>query len=349
MLLSLLSPVFESWPCASCFCVFAEELWLQNTTKPPLCAGASDNVQLQAARETQALAQDCLASAVLMWNQMVLQWCFALRFLGLLKSRKLGRRETISGWKHTQLTNRVCTSSPVHSLGRNVTLAFPTGATLGPSTQEPCRERGHADSGRPTNPAPGQMGKKTGTQNRIMLYRRFFFSKINPNNHQLVLISVCRWIDFEQKSSNRCLSAALQEAERQLSTWNSPMGFTARKAVPCQAGPQPESCALPMTTAVALPALGAFLWGITRHGCALGAGIKSALSFHILRTVCKLGKCGGRHKKRAGTDKARLSQVSSGGRTEPVLSSQWSFGNKKQRWSASYRFYLLRSPWFLTT
>jgi len=25
----------------------------------------------------------------------------------------------------------------------------------------------------------GQMGKETGTQNRIMLYRRFFFSKIS--------------------------------------------------------------------------------------------------------------------------------------------------------------------------
>lgn len=29
-----------------------------------------------------------------------------------------------------------------------------------------------------------------------------------------------------------------------------------------------------------LHALGASLWGITRHGCALGAGIKSVLSFH---------------------------------------------------------------------
>lgn len=59
----------------------------------------------------------------------------------------------------------------------------------------------------------GQMGKETGTQNRIMLYRRWFFSRTNPHNHQLVLISVYRRIDFQQKSSNRCLGAALQEAE----------------------------------------------------------------------------------------------------------------------------------------
>lgn len=34
MLLSLLCPVLESWPCALCFCIFAEALWVQNTTKP---------------------------------------------------------------------------------------------------------------------------------------------------------------------------------------------------------------------------------------------------------------------------------------------------------------------------
>lgn len=182
-----------------------------------------------------------------------------------------------------------------------------------------------------------------------MLYRRFFFSKINPNNHQLVLISVCRWIDFEQKSSNRCLSAALQEAERQLSTWNSPLGLATQEAVPYQAGPQPWSSTLPMPTAVALPALGASLWGITGHGGALGAGIKAVLSFHSPRTACELGKCGERHKKRAGTDKARLSQVSPGGRTGPVLTSHWYFSNRKQRWFASYRFYLCKSLQFFTT
>lgn len=116
--------------------------------------------------------------------------------------------------------------------------------------------------------------------------------------------------------------------------------------MPCQAGPQPKSCTLPMPTVVALPALGASLWGITGHSCALGAGVKAVLSFHILRTAHEAGKCGGRHKKRARTDKARLSQVSPGGRMGPVLSSQWYFGNRKQRWPASYRFYLLKSPCF---
>lgn len=92
--------------------------------------------------------------------------------------------------------------------------------------------------------------------------------------------------------------------------------------MPQQAGPQPKSCTLPMPTAVALPALGASLWGITGHGCAPEAGIKAVLSLHILRTAHKPRERGERHKRRAGTDKARLSQVSPGGRTGPVLSSQ---------------------------
>lgn len=124
MLLSLPCLVFESWPRALCFCIFAEICGCRMPPNQPLCAGASDNAQLQAARQTPALAGDCLGSAVLMWNQMVFQWCFALRFLGLLKSRKLRRRETISRWKHTQLTNRVCTSSPLCTSGEKCNLGL---------------------------------------------------------------------------------------------------------------------------------------------------------------------------------------------------------------------------------
>lgn len=130
----------------------------------------------------------------------------------------------------------------------------------------------------------GQMGKETGTQNRIMLYRRWFFSRASPHNHQLVLISVYRRIDFQQKSSNRCLGAALQEAEAiihmelTLGTYNPggcsvPSWPTAKELHP----PNVYCCCSSSPRCIPL--------GHQGPGCAVGAGIKAVLSFHILRTA----------------------------------------------------------------
>lgn len=180
MSLGMLCPVFESWPYALCFCrgfVGAEH---HQTSHFVLVPAITHSCRLRG-RVKQAGREMAGKRAGLMWNQMVFQRCFALRFLGSFKSRKLRRRETIGRWKHTRLTNKEFAQvPPVHSLGRNVPSCLPAGAAVGPGAEEPCREWGHVDSGRFTNPAPQTYGKGNRNSKQNNALQKMFFSKINP-------------------------------------------------------------------------------------------------------------------------------------------------------------------------
>lgn len=138
-------------------------------------AGAAQQSSTEAAMGCQCQLTAAGKHTVVMRNQMEFWWWFA--FLGSFTSRKLRRRQTISRQKQTQPANKaVCSRVCCAARGRLCPAAVPAG-TRG---WVPCCEGGTRTGGDLQTRFLRQMGKEAGTQNRITLYRRWLFSKINP-------------------------------------------------------------------------------------------------------------------------------------------------------------------------
>lgn len=176
MSLRMLCPVFGSWPC-----VFASLQRLRGCRIPPnqpLCAGASDNSQLQAARESQVGWQRNGWEACcfdVKPDGVSAVFCFEISgFAQIQETQEEGNHKQMK----TYPTNKGFAQASLRKVWKE---PYPRACPLEPHWDPERRSRAMSEDTQTVGDLQTQllrqMGKETGTQNRIMLYRRCFSLK----------------------------------------------------------------------------------------------------------------------------------------------------------------------------
>lgn len=171
MLLSLLCKVFESWPRALCFCKFAEDLWVQNTTKPDTLCWCQQQCAVAGCKGESSSGRAWLPGKHcfdVKPDGVSVVFCFEISgFAQIQETREEGN--------HKQMKTYPTNKQSLHKLP-----CAQSGEKCNPGlshwdpAEEPCREPGHVDSGRPTNLAPWADGKGNRNSKQNHALQKFF-------------------------------------------------------------------------------------------------------------------------------------------------------------------------------